>query len=295
MKRIRWYLAALFLLVVLAPLLAQVLFAAPPDKEWDTKIVTNSIGMKLALIPAGKFVMGSPKDERDRCDDEEQHEVEITKPYYLGVYHVTQLEYEKIMGKNPSDFSATGSNKDEVKGMDTSRFPVENVSWDDTVEFCKKLSELSDEKKAGRTYRLPTEAEWEYACRAGTTTAFHSENSLSSEQANFDGNHPHGEAAKGKWLERPTTVGSYQPNAFGLYDMHGNAEQWCQDWYDDGYYKNSPKQDPAGPENGSDRVVRGGSWCDFDWFCRSAVRLTGKPGNRNDARGFRVAAVQSGR
>ena len=214
------------------------------------KEVTNSIGMKLALIPVGKFVMGSPKEEEDHGQDEEQHEMSITKSFYLGVYVVTQAEYEKVMGKNLSWFSPKGGGKDRVKDMDTGQFPVEMVSWDDAVAFCKKLSELPEEKKAGRVYRLPTEAEWEYACRAGTKTAFHYGNSLSSKQANFDGNRPYGGADKGPYLERTTKVGSNAANAFGLYDMHGNVWECCQDWYDEDYYKNSPREDTPGPAQG---------------------------------------------
>ena len=273
--------------------------------------------MKLVLIPAGKFMMGSPKDKKDPSDDEEQHEVEITKPFYMGVYDVTQTEYEKVMGKNPSWFSATGGGKDRVQGMetsrfpvmargtgrvahrvqgmDTSRFPVETVSWDDAVEFCRKLSELLEEKGAGRVYRLPTEAEWEYACRAGTTTVFHFGNSLSSEQANFDGNYPYGGVGKGKSLQRTTTVGSYKPNAFGLYDMHGNVWQWCADWYGSDYNGSSPKQNPTGPETASGRVLRGGGWFNGGGYCRSANRRCSGPGDRSNDFGFRMAAVQSGR
>ena len=258
------------------------------------KEITNSIGMKLVLIPAGKFLMGSPKDEKDRRDDEEQHEVSITKPFYLGVYVVTQAEYEKVMGNNPSYFSTKGAGKDKVKDMDTGQFPVETVSWDDAVAFCKKLSELPEEKKAGRVYRLPTEAEWEYACRAGTKTPFHYGDSLSSKQANFDGNFPYGGGDKGPCLVRTAKVGTYAPNAFGLYDMHGNVWEWCQDWYDADYYKNSPKEDPPGPAQASGRVVRGGSWGISGRRCRSAFRGGDGPGIRFDDLGFRVAAVQSG-
>ena len=257
---------------------------AAPDRE-----ITNSIGMKLALIPAGKFIMGSPQDEKDRLLAEEQHEVAITKPFYLGVYAVTQAEYEKVMGNNPSYFSPKGAGKASVKDMDTGQFPVEQVSWDDAVAFCKELSELPEEKKAGWVYRLPTEAEWEYACRAGTKTVFHYGDSLSSKQANFNGGLPYGGGDKGPYLERTAKVGSYAPNAFGLYDMHGNVWEWCQDWYDANYY------DPPGPAQASHRVVRGGCWFHDGRCCRSAFRYRFVPGYRDFRLGFRVAAVQSGR
>jgi formylglycine-generating enzyme required for sulfatase activity len=187
--------------------------------------IVNSIGMKLVLIPAGKFLMGASWDEEGQVEDEYQHEVEITKPFYMGVYEVTQEEYEKVMGSNPGWFSARGSGRDKVRGLDTDRFPVEMVSWEDAVEFCRRLSDLPDERNQARLYRLPSEAQWEYACRAGARESlpFRSGRSLSAEQANFDGNYPYGGAAKGKNLERPTTVGSYKPNHFGLFDMHGNV------------------------------------------------------------------------
>ncbi len=263
--------------------------------------------MRLVLIPAGKFLMGSPKEEKDRVTYEEQHEVSITKPFYLGVYVVTQAEYEKVMGNNPSYFSAKNDGKDRVRYMDTGQFPVESVSWDDAVAFCKKLSELPEEKKAGRVYRLPTEAEWEYACRAGTKTlfhysdrlaVFHNDYSLLSKQANFDGNYPYGAYGgdgMGPYRAGGTEkVGTYAPNAFGLYEMHGNVWQWCQDWYDANYYKNSPREDPPGPAQASLRVVRGGSWFNIGFDCWYADRFWFEPGNRGSAIGFRVAAVQSG-
>ena len=201
---------------------AQLAEAGKPLPE-GVKSITNSIGMKLVLIPAGKFMMGSPKDEQNRRNNEEQHEVEITQPFYMGMYTVTQAEYQQVMGKNPSWFSVTGIGKDKVQGMDTSRFPVEMVSWENAVEFCRKLSGLSEEKEEGRKYRLPTEAEWEYSCRAGTTTRFYSGDSDESLAgvANFDGSK----------VGMPTPVGRFNPNAFGLYDMHGNVSQWCADWY----------------------------------------------------------------
>jgi uncharacterized protein (TIGR02996 family) len=222
-------------------------------------LLTNSIGMQLALILAGRFLMGSP----ERSDDEgPQHEVEISKPFYLGIYQVTQAEYEKVMSTNPSWFSATGGGNDKIEGQDTSRFPVECVTWEDANEFCKKLSELPDEQESGRVYRLPTEAEWEYACRGGAASAtpFSFGASLSSTQANFNGGYPYGGADKGPFLGRTATVGSYHPNIFGLYDMHGNVWEWCADWYDEDYSQSPAGKDPPGAATGTRRVLRGGSW-----------------------------------
>jgi formylglycine-generating enzyme required for sulfatase activity len=176
--------------------------------------------------------------------------------------------------------------------MDTSNFPVENITYEEAKAFCDKLSALPAEKAAGRVYCLPTEAEWEYACRAGTSTPFHLGSSLTSTQANFDGDYPYG-AAQGPYLGRTCAVGSYEPNSFGLYDMHGNVWEWCADWYDRDSYKDSPRCDPAGPSAGSSRVCRGGSWDCFGQRCRSAWRNGTEPANRHEWLGFRVALVSS--
>jgi formylglycine-generating enzyme required for sulfatase activity len=259
---------------------------------FSNKEIVNSIGMKLVLIPAGTFLMGSPRSEQGRSEEEHQHEVEITRALYMGIHPVTQEEYKKVMGSNPSHFQAAGDGKDKVKRLDTSRFPVEKVSWEDAVRFCEKLSALAKEKQAGRRYRLPTEAEWEYAARAGTRTAFHCGNRLSSTQANFDGRYPYGGADKGPALGRPTTVGSYKPNAFGLFDMHGNVQQWCSDWFDRDYYRVSPKSDPRGPQRGKSRILRGGSWDSDARTCRAAARSWDDPRNQEDSTiGFRVVCV----
>jgi len=227
--------------------------------------VTNSIGMKLQLIPAGEFMMGSPGTESDRSDNETQHRVSITKPFYLGVTEVTQEQYQKVMGTNPSQF----------KGPQN---PVEQVSWADAVEFCGKLSAMPAEKTAGHVYRLPTEAEWEYACRSGTTTAysFGDDASRLGDYGWFEGNselstHP---------------VGEKKPNAWGLYDMHGNVWEWCQDRYGD--YPSGSATDPTGATSGSLRVFRGGSWFFNAWICRSADRCRFAPGFRSLSLGFRV-------
>ena len=151
------------------------------------RAVTNSIGMKLVPIPGGKFVMGMPKTEEILYGNEAEHEVEITRAFHLGACEVTQGQYERVMGRNPSDFSPTGRMKAAVAGMDTKQFPVEGVEWAEAVEFCKRLSAMPGEAGAGRAYRLPTEAEWEYACRAGTTTRFAFGDELTLDRANFDG------------------------------------------------------------------------------------------------------------
>jgi formylglycine-generating enzyme required for sulfatase activity len=237
--------------------------------------ITNSIGMDLKLIPAGEFLMGTAGAAED---DEQQHRVRITRPFYMGVYEVTQVEYRKVMGKNPSYFSATGKSSANVEGMNTLRFPVDNVTWDDAVRFCQKLSATE-----GRTYRLPTEAEWEYACRAGTASDYHAGDSLPQNEARIS-------AARTADAQRPAAVGSYRPNRFGLYDMHGNLWEWCSDWYDKNYYTQSPREDPQGPADGDYHADRGGCWASVDETCRSANRRS-DPANRSDILGFRVVLV----
>ena len=244
-----------------------------------SKEITNSIGMKLVLIPKGTFQMGSPIEEAGADDDEEQHQVTISNDYYLGVTEVTQGQYEKVMGTNPSY-----SQNRVISKSDSSMDPVEQVSWEDAVEFCKKLSDLPEEKAAGRVYRLPTEAEWEYACRAGSKTAYSfGEGSKSpGDYAWFDGNsnnqtHP---------------VGEKKANALGLYDMHGNVWEWCSDWY--GEYPKGAVSDPVGPREGSLRVIRGGSWLFAAALCRSAYRYWDDPSLRLINIGFRVALSPSG-
>jgi formylglycine-generating enzyme required for sulfatase activity len=232
---------------------------------------TNSIGMRLKLIAAGTFMMGSPPSEPDRADNETQHRVRISKPFYLGVYEVTQGQYEKLMEANPSNFK--GDNN-----------PVEQVSWEDAALFCRELSARPEEQAAGRVYRLPTEAEWEYACRAGTTTAY-SFGDDRSQLRNF------------AWYEvnaerRHHPVGQKKPNPWGLYDMHGNVWEWCQDWYGD--YPSGSTTDPTGAASGSNRVYRGGGWGYGAGYCRSAHRYRLYPSYRVSNFGFRVALSPSG-
>ena len=226
-----------------------VLLTLPPQK--------NSLGMEFKLLPAGSFV---------RWEEGESHQVTLTKPFLIGVYEVTQEQYERVMGTNPSEF----------KGAQN---PVGNVSWEDAVEFCRKLSAIPAEKAAGRVYRLPTEAEWEYACRAGTTTKY----CFGDDDAQL------GEYA---WYSRNSgntthPVGQKRPNAWELYDTHGNVWEWCDDWYGD--YPRRAAQDPQGPSKGSGRVRRGGGWYDEAASCRSAHRGWCLPSFRLDYLGFRVA------
>jgi len=204
----------------------------------------QGVSLEMVLIPAGKFMMGSPASEKGRSDNETQHEVTLTKPFYMGKYEVTQEQYEAVMGNNPSI---------KTKGA---KLPVTDVSWEDCQEFIKKLN-----AKSNGGYRLPTEAEWEYACRAGTTTEYFYGDSITKSDANID------DRAGGSIK----AVGSYKPNAFGLYDMHGNVFEWCEDWYGD--YLRETVTDPKGPATGEEyRMLRGGSYYHFGSEARSSCR-----------------------
>ena len=241
-------------------------------------VITNSVGMKLGVVPPGEFQMGSPMTEEKRSGDEAPHRVRLTKPLFIGVYEVTQAEFQQVMETNPSGIT------------DSDRLPVQNVSWEQAVAFCRKLSELPEEKAAGRTYRLPTEAEWEYACRAGSRTPTSFGLAIGSVQANFDGNYPYGAAATGSFVGKPQAAGSYEANAWGLYDMHGNVWEWCNDWYAADYYTMSASEDPQGPETGISHVIRGGSWYNFGYVVRSAYRSEFTPPLEANIYGFRVVA-----
>jgi formylglycine-generating enzyme required for sulfatase activity len=272
-----WLWILLALSVVTLGLLLHRWQTPDPDPEPipELKKTKNSLGMQFVLIPAGKFQMGSPPSEPGRDEDERQHEVTIPRPFYLGVHEVTVGQYRAVMGSVPALTGLTPRGDDH---------PVEGVSWDEAVEFCKRLSEMPPEKEARHSYRLPTEAEWEYACRAGTKSPFHTGSSLLGVKdkkpylrANF---HP----ARGATSSMP--VGSFPPNAWGLHDMHGNVWEWCADCYDRDY-----KPVPAGEQNPGRRVVRGGSYSDPEEACRSANRVGLDPGIRLGI-GFRVVLVQ---
>lgn len=263
------------------PLIIGLFFfqASYSNSQQPTKqSLTNSIGINLVLIPKGKFLMGSPETEEKRVKDEIQHEVTISQNFYMGSTEVTQAQWNKVIGINPSSFKG-----DEL--------PVYQIRPYEAVWFCKRLSEMPEEKKAGRKYRLPTEAEWEYACRAGTITPFNFGSQLNGRQANCDGTRPYGTDTKGPNLEKTSPVGTYPANAWGLYDMHGNVWEWCSDWY--GEYPSGSVTDPSGPARGWQRVYRGGDWRVDAVNCRSADRGC-DPSIRSRLIGFRVVMSSSG-
>jgi uncharacterized protein (TIGR02996 family) len=252
--------------------------------------LTNSAGMELALIPPGWFWIGSPECEEGRYADESPRRlIELTRPFYLGVYPVTQEEYALIVGNNPSAYSSTGSQKQRVARMSTRRFPVEHISWHDAVSFCRRLSQRSAEKQAGRRYRLPTEIEWEYACRGGAAlcSAYPCGRSISHHLANYL-DPTFGPSIRKKLPNRPTPVGSYPPNGFGLCDMVGNVWEWCADWYSSDAYKHLPDRDPTGPQAGQRRNARGGTYALETRRVRSADRSSFEPDYNTSDIGLRV-------
>jgi formylglycine-generating enzyme required for sulfatase activity len=277
--------------------------------------------IEMKLIPAGTFTMGSPASELNRAFEETQHQVTLTKGFYMGKYQVTQAQYQAVMGSNPSDYIAEEFFVREDGITDTTNFPVEKVNWYDAIVFCNKLSILEGLTPAYRIsgstdpvvwgdvpeynnatwnavqivegsngYRLPTEAQWEYACRAGTTTAFNwGTNTINSTQANYNAGYVDAtNPVMGTYLRRTTDVGSSAPNAWGLYDMHGNVWEMCWDWADSSYYSSSPANDPTGPISGNNRISRGGSWYSESFYLRSANRSGSSPFRRGNSSGFRV-------
>jgi sulfatase modifying factor 1 len=281
--------------VGLAALFAATLGFDPPRDGLEGKNPGEArtiAGVKLCWCPPGKFMMGSPPGEPERRPDEAQVEVRLTRGFWMGKSEVTQGDWKRVVGDLPGELTAELPAGEE--------YPVGNLNFAEAEGFCRKLTELAIAKKElprDWEFRLPTEAQWEYACRAGTTTATAFGDSLSRRQANFQGKPYNGGADDGPSLKRVARVGSYAPNAWGLHDMHGNTFEWCRDWY----YPNLPGgSDPdlssvRGPmnRNGSySRVRRGGAWTDDGWPCRSACRLRFEPERRYDHIGFRVVAVR---
>jgi formylglycine-generating enzyme required for sulfatase activity len=253
-------------------LLSLSLFSIAEPVRAADKTFTNSIGMEFVLIPAGSFMMGSDKKTLGEVDIDymPQHEVNISNPFYLGKYEVTQEQWIAVMGNNPSWFKGRSN-------------PVEQVSWDDAQVFIRRLNEREGHDR----YRLPTEAEWEYACRAGTTGAY----SFGDDAGQLEKYAWYGEYSEDSEDSEPSgsthPVGRKLPNAWGLYDMYGNVDEWVQDWHDKNYYDYSPSTDPTGPASGSDRVLRGGGWTSTEGF-RSANRGRGAPYHRYVSSGFRL-------
>ena len=324
MKRFLW-------LACVSMAVPSTLLAGETKATGGTNQITNSIGMKLTLVPSGEFMMGSRESTEasaasfNKANGEDivgasyfdsehpQHRVRITRPFYMGTYHVTRGQFRQFVAK--TGYKTDAEKREHPGGMgwnaETKKFgfaekyswrnagfeqtdehPVVDISWSDATAFCKWLSQ-----RENHTYRLPTEAEWEYACRAGTTTRFSSGDD--PETLAKVGNVADA-AAKAQFPDWKFTikandgyvftspVGSYKPNAFGLYDMHGNAWQWCSDWYNDEYYTTSPTNDPQGPKTGFEHVFRGGSWGSSAGRCRSAYRNIYFPGTGDDFQGFRV-------
>ena len=284
--------------------------AASKQAEWGRYLHQpidehNSIEMPLVLIPPGEFLMGSPESEKNSFGfhqkNEVQHVVRITNPFYLGAYPVRVGDFRRFVDdahyKTESEQDGKGGwgmadgklaqnptiNWRNPGFEQTDECPVVEVDWNDAVAFCEWLSKMES-----KNYRLPTEAEWEYACRAGTTTQFSFGHSCNGTQANCNGLHPYGTDVKGPFLMRTCKVGSYPANPLGLFDMHGNVRQWCSDWYEDSYHKELPVDDPAGPQSGERRVTRTGSWIHDPVTCRSADRGGSEPTRSGLDCGFRV-------
>ncbi len=235
------------------------------------RLLRNSIGMTFARVPAGTFRMGDAASGRPH--EAPVHEVKIARPFYMAVTLVTQAQYDTVNGKNPSKFSRARSGADH---------PVTHVSWEQAIQFCDKLAQVPDEQIHRRRYRLPTEAEWEYGCRAGTTTDFSCGDKITGKDALFAGS---GHKLAGK---STCPVSQFPANLFGLHDMHGNVQEWVNDWFDEYYYLDSPTEDPPGPKHGQLRAVRSGAWSQPVIECRSAARRGHAPDSAFETIGFRI-------
>ena len=251
-----------------------------PGQTFQDPLKIGGEGPPMVVVPAGRFVMGSPLNESERSEAEgPQHEVRIAQPFAMGVYAVTFDEHDRFAADTQREKPYDG-------GWGRGKRPVITVSWDDAQAYCAWLS-----SQTGRNYRLPSEAEWEYACRAGTTTPFYTGERLTTDQANFNGNYTYNGSAKGEYREQTSPVGSFAPNAFGLYDMHGNVWEWCQDaWH--GGYDGAPEDGSAWEGGkGASRLLRGGSWSSNPRRCRAAYRNFNDPDYRVSGIGFRVCCA----
>jgi formylglycine-generating enzyme required for sulfatase activity len=259
--------------------------AGRAEPSTETEFV-NSIGMKFARIPAGEFIMGLPNEGNQSPYPQEApaHKVRITRPYMFGVHEVTQKQFEVVMGYNPSSHVPDGEEKHAIRTKDTSHHPVENVTWYEAIEFCEKLGTMGEERAGGRKYRLPTEAEWEHAARAGRTTAF-------PFTSQWDDGDKSGIIGGKNWKEviYLDPVGSYPANDFGVHDMCGSVFEWTNDWFGLDYYSRSPVDDPQGPEMGYLKVVRGWYWVFTGPSC--VANAATPPWKKSPYIGFRVVAV----
>ncbi|MCX6878021.1 MAG: formylglycine-generating enzyme family protein [Verrucomicrobia bacterium] len=274
---------------------------SPEQEEAANKLgvpvaIENSVGMRFVLIPPGKFMMGSRDPAAEvarRCampnaqpgwfaDEHPCHEVTLSSAFYLTIHEVTQGSYGAVVNPKSDQPTVKKIPEDLPDGFNGADHPVVKVAWNDAEKFCKILNAQAGEK--GREYALPTEAQWEYACRAGTATPFSFGETLSTDQANYHGGYTYGDGRKGVYREKPLPVGSLPPNAWGLYDMHGNVSEWCADFY--GEYGSPAESDPQGPAKGDSHVLRGGSWRSYPGACRCACRLGA--GDASLKIGFRV-------
>ncbi len=235
----------------------------------------KGIRQAFRWIPPGLFMMGSPESELERNNDEIQHEVTLSKGYWLAETACTQALWEAVMGNNPSRFNGPER-------------PVENISWNDAHHFMQTLNNQQDELGL----RFPTEAEWEHACRAGTQTPFNVGAKITTDQVNYNGNYPYASGEKGQYREQTVDVKALPKNSWGLYQMHGNVWEWCADWFDD--YPTEAVTDPRGPKTGVNRVLRGGCWFNYGRNVRSAYRIIIDPSNRYGRPGFRLARGPKG-
>jgi formylglycine-generating enzyme required for sulfatase activity len=288
-----------------------VIVASSVPAIFQPESPSSAVLVNYVLIRGGEFTMGSPAKELERDSDETQHQVKVSD-FYLCKYAVTVADFRKFVEAKGSQtevetgdgsyvwdgttwqkraginwrYGVSGS----VRPQSEENHPVLHVSWKDAVAYCKWM-----EEKTGKKFRLPTEAEWEYACRAGTTTPFNTGENLTTDQANYDGNYPYNNNEKGEYSKNTVAVDSFAPNAWGLYNMHGNVYEWCGDRYGGNYYEECKTkgtvENPVGPETGSDRVLRGGSWGGRAGGCRSAYRDGGTPGYRSNIAGFRLVFV----
>ena len=240
----------------------------------------NSIGIEFIKIRSGEFLMGSPSTEMtSRNNERPMRKYEINE-FYLGVYPVTQSQYSQIMGTNPSYFSENGNGKNSVVGLSTQNFPVDSVSWEEAQNFCDRLSSQPVELLYKIKYRLPTEKEWEYACKSGKMTPFSTGDTFTSYDGNINGLYPYNSEIIGPTLNRTCDIGCYSPNRFGLFDMHGNVWEWC----DDEYYTYNTLL----PKGNSARILKGGSWNCYSRFCRSSYRCIAEKDVHYYDCGFRI-------